>query len=64
MNDITKETRGNPKLIWPFGALIVACAALGFCHEMTPKPEKVDTKDPQAYLKNTALKTALEHPRS
>jgi hypothetical protein len=64
MNDITKETRGNPKLIWPFGALIVACAALAICEEMTPKPEKVKSNDPQSYLKNCALKTALERPRS
>ena len=64
MDDITKETRGNPKLIWPFAALIVACAALGICQEMTQKPEKVKTNDPQAYLKNCALKTALERPRS
>ena len=63
MNNTKNETRGNPKLIWPFGALIVACAALGICQEMTPKPEKAKSNDPQSYLKNCALKTALERPR-
>ena len=38
--------------------------SLGNCEEMTPKPEKVKSNDPEAYLKNNALKTALERPRS
>lgn len=63
MSDNTKEIRGNPKLAWVFGALIVAAAALSYVSETQQQPAKKVNKDPQSYLKNCALKTALERPR-
>ena len=63
MNNTKNETRGNPKLVWAFGSLAVALATLTYATDNVQKPQKTTDNKTPSYLKNCALKTALERPR-
>lgn len=63
MNNTKNETRGNPKLVWAFGGLAVALAALTYATDNVQKPQRTTDNKTPSYLKNCALKTALERPR-
>ncbi|MBR5130173.1 MAG: hypothetical protein IKV03_03000 [Alphaproteobacteria bacterium] len=64
MKDKSTKTKNNSKLIWGISALIVAVAALNIWGEISPIKKPVSKNDPEAYLKNNALKTALERSRN
>lgn len=63
MTHTSNKTRGNSKLLYALTGLIVAVAALNIGAENAQKPAKTTDNKTPSYLKNCALKTALEHPR-
>lgn len=62
MSNTAHKTNHNSKLPYIFGLLAIACATASIYAEIKKNPDQAaPTKEP-AYLKNCALKTALERP--